>query len=104
LYCCNTEVEVGSLRRGDRFSDLWSGPAWDALRGRLRAGEYFPGCQQCGKLNQNVKLAERFRRRYGDARWREITGQVGDDAELARAPSEADVARAVSQLRLRVLP
>jgi wyosine [tRNA(Phe)-imidazoG37] synthetase (radical SAM superfamily) len=93
LYCCNTEVEVGQLGDGVRFSDLWRGPSWDALRARLRAGDYFDGCHQCGKLNQNIKLSARFRAQFGDARWREVTGR-GDDVKPH--------ARAVR--RLRVLP
>lgn len=63
LYCCNVEVRVGSLRER-KFSELWNGPEWNALRQRLRAGDYFPGCQQCGKLNQNVKLQRRYQRAY----------------------------------------
>ncbi len=101
LYCCNTEVVVGSLARGDRFSELWRGPAWEGLRARLRQGRYFPGCHQCGKLNQNVKLSERFRKRFGDARWREVTGQASP--ELA-PPSDDAVRRALARRGLRVLP
>lgn len=74
LYCCNTEVVVGSLREA-RFSALWDGPAWTALRARLRRGEYFPGCEQCGKLNQNVKLGRRFAARFGEARRLEVIGR-----------------------------
>ncbi|MEW6282839.1 MAG: radical SAM protein [Candidatus Eremiobacterota bacterium] len=75
LYCCNVEVVVGRLSPTVRFSDLWNGPEWNALRQRLRRGEYFPGCSQCGKLNQNVKLAERFGRAFGEARLRAVTGR-----------------------------
>lgn len=59
LYCCNTEVKVGSLRDAP-LSSLWTGDAWQALRDRLRAGDYFPGCARCGKFEQNVKWAERL--------------------------------------------
>lgn len=90
LYCCNTEVEVGRLA-DQPFSALWRGPAWQALRARLRAGQYFPGCHQCGKFNQNVKLSARFRELYGDERWLAATG---------RGPGQAPHTRA----RLRVLP
>src|SRR5262249_2360695 len=60
LYCCNTEVRVGSLSES-RFSDLWYGPAWQALRDRFRRGDFLPSCSQCGKLNQNVKIARLLR-------------------------------------------
>lgn len=92
LYCCNTEVEVGQLRDG--FSKLWRGPAWTALRARLRAGQYFAGCAQCGKFNQNVKLSERFRRVYGEDRWLAATGRGPGDAPTIAAGRTA----------LRVLP
>jgi len=60
LYCCNTEVVVGSLSEA-RFSELWRGARWDAWRARMRAGDYLPSCAQCGKLNQNVKIARKLR-------------------------------------------
>lgn len=60
LFCCNTEVRVGSLREAP-FGDLWYGEAWQTLRDRLRAGDYFDGCHRCGKLEQNVAWGERIR-------------------------------------------
>jgi MoaA/NifB/PqqE/SkfB family radical SAM enzyme len=92
LYCCSTEVEVGHLRDG--FAALWRGPAWTALRARLRAGQYFAGCAQCGKFNQNVKLSARFRQLYGEQRWLAATG---------RGPGGAPTI-AASRRALRVLP
>jgi MoaA/NifB/PqqE/SkfB family radical SAM enzyme len=74
LYCCNTEVVVGHLSEG-RFSELWDGPRWNALRERMRRGEYFDGCHQCGKLNQNVALRARFAAHFGEPRAREVTGR-----------------------------
>ena len=74
LYCCNTDVRVGSLAEA-RFSELWHGPAWQALRDRMRRGEYFASCGQCGKLNQNVALARRFEARHGRARLLAVTGR-----------------------------
>lgn len=74
LYCCNTEVVVGHLSEA-RFSELWNGPAWNALRARLRRGEYFDGCHQCGKLNQNVALRARFVEEFGETRARAVTGR-----------------------------
>ncbi len=74
LYCCNTEVVVGSL--GDaRFSELWRGPRWTALRAQLRAGDYLPSCRQCGKVVQNLGWARRFARHHGEERLREVTGR-----------------------------
>lgn len=60
LYCCNTQVRVGSLDEAP-VSALWTGPAWQRLRERLARGEYFPGCDKCGKFEQNVKWSERAR-------------------------------------------
>ncbi len=75
LYCCNTEVRVGSLRE-QPFSELWRAPAWQALRERMRRGDYLGSCNQCGKLNQNVKLGRRFAAAYGEARLAEVTGRA----------------------------
>ena len=75
LYCCSTEVRVGTLADGTRFAELWKGPAWNALRTRLRRGDYFDSCQQCGKFNQNVQLSQRFAKLYGTDRLYEITGR-----------------------------
>jgi MoaA/NifB/PqqE/SkfB family radical SAM enzyme len=84
LYCCNTEVRVGSLADGTSFAELWDGPAWNALRARMRRGEYFDSCQQCGKFNQNVQLGQRFARLYGEQRLYEITGRAARAAAPAR--------------------
>ncbi len=67
LFCCNTEVVVGRLERPAGFSALWRGEAWESLRSRLAAGGFFPGCWQCGKLNENVKLGAAFRAAFGEA-------------------------------------
>lgn len=75
LYCCNTEVVVGSLAEA-RFSELWRGEVWGALRARFRRGDYFDSCDQCGKIVQNVKLARRFAGAYGEGRLREVTGRA----------------------------
>ena len=74
LYCCNTDVVVGSLA-SDRFSTLWRGAAWDALRARMRRGDYFASCSQCGKVNQNVALRARFVAAFGEARLAEVAPQ-----------------------------
>ena len=74
LYCCNTDVVVGSLADA-RFADQWRGEAWQALRDRLRGGAYLPSCDQCGKLNQNVNIGRAFAAAYGDGRLRQVTGR-----------------------------
>jgi MoaA/NifB/PqqE/SkfB family radical SAM enzyme len=73
LYCCNTEVKVGSLADA-RFAELWRGDAWQALRDRLRRGDYFAGCERCGKFEQNVAWSKRVREELGDDMWRQATG------------------------------
>jgi wyosine [tRNA(Phe)-imidazoG37] synthetase (radical SAM superfamily) len=75
LYCCNTEVVVGSLAEAP-FSALWRGARWEAMRARMRRGDYFASCRQCGKLNQNIALSRTFARTYGDERLRAITGRA----------------------------
>lgn len=73
LYCCNTEVRVGSLADAP-LSALWRGDAWQALRARLRRGDYFAGCSRCGKFEQNAVWSERVKRELGDAAWRDAIG------------------------------
>ena len=69
LYCCSAEGEVGHLSAPGDFSRLWQGQVWQGLRERLARNQFFPACQQCGKLNQNLKLAERFAAKVGGPRW-----------------------------------
>ncbi len=59
LYCCSKEVVVGSLAEAP-FSQHWYSEKWQNLRERLRAGNYFSSCYQCGKLNQNFKWKQRL--------------------------------------------
>ena len=58
LYCCNTVVQVGSLKDA-RFGELCYGDRWNELRDTLAAGHWFKGCDKCGKLEQNAKWAAR---------------------------------------------
>lgn len=71
LFCCNTAVRVGSLDEAP-ISELWTGPAWQALRDRLRDGRYFSGCDKCGKFEQNVKWSERVRSTFGADTWKSL--------------------------------
>ncbi|MHB2015678.1 MAG: radical SAM/SPASM domain-containing protein [Candidatus Xenobia bacterium] len=80
LYCCNTAVRVGRITETVRFSHLWNGPRWNALRDSLRRGEYLRGCHQCGKINQNVKIGERFAAQYGESRRLAVIGRHLDVA------------------------
>lgn len=74
LFCCSTEVEVGDLAYG-KFSAQWFGEKWNATREHLMRGRYFPGCEQCGKLNQNVKIGDKVREKLGEPLYRARTGQ-----------------------------
>ncbi len=60
LYCCNTQIKVGNLRDGP-LSAQWYGDAWQGLRDRIAAGDFFRGCDKCGKFEQNVKWAAKVR-------------------------------------------
>jgi hypothetical protein len=75
LYCCNTHVRVGSLVDAS-FGELWRGAEWQRLRDHVRGGQYFEGCERCGKFEQNVKWSERVRAELGDEIWRAATGHA----------------------------
>jgi hypothetical protein len=89
LYCCNTDVRVGSLSSGVTFGELWRGAAWQTLRDRFREGRYLESCRQCGKLNQNVKLARAYEQRFGLDALLEVTGRSpsAGDPQAGRGPS-----------------
>ncbi len=74
LFCCSTEVEVGDLAYGE-FSEQWFSEKWNATRAHLMRGKYFPGCEQCGKLNQNVKIGQKVREKLGEPIYLARTGQ-----------------------------
>jgi len=88
LYCCNTEVEIGSLQEA-RFHELWRGERWEAWRARFRKGDYLESCNQCGKINENVKLSRRFERRFGTERLHQVTGREAAGRALPLAPSRS---------------
>ena len=77
LFCCNTEVEIGSLSVLP-FSSWWRSARWDYWRRRMRQGRYLQSCFQCGKVNQNDKLSQRFRETFGEQAWLEVTGRGGE--------------------------
>jgi len=80
LFCCSTEVEVGNLGEG-KFSEQWFGQRWNETRERLMQGRYFPGCAQCGKLNQNVKIGQKVREKLGAPIYYARTGRLKPDNE-----------------------
>lgn len=80
LFCCSTEVEVGNLAEG-KFSEHWFGGRWNETRERLMRGHYFPGCAQCGKLNQNVKIGRKVREKLGAPLYFARTGRPGRGLE-----------------------
>jgi MoaA/NifB/PqqE/SkfB family radical SAM enzyme len=59
FFCCE-HIEVGHLR-DDRFRDIWQSARYDATRARLARGEYYPGCQRCGKFELNYRVYEALR-------------------------------------------
>jgi hypothetical protein len=59
LYCCNTQVKVGSLHE-QSFQELWEGERWQKLRDSVAGGRFFKGCERCGKVEQNIKWNARF--------------------------------------------
>lgn len=93
LFCCNTEVVVGSLATLP-FSAWWRSARWEHWRRRMRTGRYLDSCRQCGKVNQNATLSARFRERYGEQAWLEVTG---------RGPTST-LTPATRSRALRVLP
>jgi MoaA/NifB/PqqE/SkfB family radical SAM enzyme len=62
FFCCNQkpELRVGSLMESS-FTDLWQSSRWEEIRARLRAGGYVPGCDQCGKMDLNHRVAQQIR-------------------------------------------
>jgi len=77
LFCCSTEVEVGSLAEA-KFSEQWFGTSWNQTRERLMQGRYFPGCAQCGKLNQNSKIGTKVREKFGVPIYLARTGRLNE--------------------------
>ncbi|MEZ4464680.1 MAG: radical SAM protein [bacterium] len=73
--------------RAARFADLWYGPAWQALRDRLAAGDYFEGCARCGKFEQNVKWAERLGAQRLEAERRRPSARRPSVPSQGRPPS-----------------
>lgn len=76
LYCCNDALTVGHLDDAP-LAELWHGQTWQAMRDRLREGDFPAGCERCGKLEQNVKWSGRLRDAAGESAWRAATGVGG---------------------------
>ena len=62
FFCCNQNpaLRVGSLMEAS-FTELWQSPRWEEIRARLRAGDYVPSCDQCGKMDLNHRVAQQIR-------------------------------------------
>ena len=48
---------------------------WQERREAVRAGRYFSGCDQCGKLKQNLKWSERLRRELPPSTFAALLGR-----------------------------
>lgn len=59
-FCCNTSMVTGSIEN-QSFSSVWRGECWESMRAALDRKEFFPGCECCGKIKQNLKLAAQKR-------------------------------------------
>jgi len=60
LYCCNTRLDVGHVLEPGGFEAAWRGARWQARRDALRQGQYFEGCEQCGKFKENLKWSKKI--------------------------------------------
>lgn len=58
FYCCE-HLEAGKLQEKP-FRQIWKSKQYDELRARLARGEYFPGCERCGKFELNYKVYEQL--------------------------------------------
>lgn len=58
FFCCE-HIDVGHMDAGP-FEQQWHGPAYQALRQRLTAGQGFPGCARCGKHDMNFTAARQL--------------------------------------------
>lgn len=111
LYCCNTDVVVGSLATLP-FSAWWRSARWEHWRRRMREGRYLDSCAQCGKWNQNVALSRRFRDRFGDDALLAVTqapSTARSSSSTARSSSTSSSSSSTSSKQkkraaLRVLP
>jgi MoaA/NifB/PqqE/SkfB family radical SAM enzyme len=99
LFCCNTDVVVGNLRDLP-FSQWWRSARWEHWRRRMRQGRYLESCAQCGKINQNVAWSARARARFGDERWRAMTGR-GSSSSPPSSPSPSSSSPAARAARRR---
>jgi len=91
LFCCNTQVPVGHLNEAG-LGELWRGPLWQERRDAVRSGRYFSGCDQCGKLKQNLKWSERLARELPPSIFAGLLGRAIPPADPgARSTLHAEV-------------
>jgi wyosine [tRNA(Phe)-imidazoG37] synthetase (radical SAM superfamily) len=94
LFCCNTDVVIGSLATLP-FSAWWRSARWTYWRRRMREGRYLASCFQCGKFNQNESLSTRFRDRHGEAAWRAVTGRGDGNTPCIEPPPRSSTTRSL---------
>jgi MoaA/NifB/PqqE/SkfB family radical SAM enzyme len=58
-YCCSThpDLVLGNILT-QNFRELWFGERWQALRARLRRGQFLDGCEACGKWDLNLQVRQ----------------------------------------------
>jgi MoaA/NifB/PqqE/SkfB family radical SAM enzyme len=64
FFCCE-HIEVGHVDQAP-FGEIWTSPAYDAVRRRLHLGEAYPGCARCGKHDMNFTAARQLARLQSD--------------------------------------
>jgi radical SAM protein with 4Fe4S-binding SPASM domain len=67
-FCCNTQPHflAGNLHTAS-FPDIWNGSTYQQLRHQMRQKQFQPGCQQCGKFDLNMKVAQQIDHLIADA-------------------------------------
>ncbi len=88
FFCCEN-IDVGHVDDAD-FATLWTAPSWQAVRDRLHAGRYYPGCRRCGKFDMNHDAALALAALTAGA------AHPDRQTVVTPAPGEGDAARGVA--------
>jgi len=75
LYCCNTRLDVGHVDDSGGFAAAWRGERWQSRRDALRAGDYFEGCEQCGKFKENLKWSQKIADKVAPSVFQSLIGR-----------------------------